>query len=418
MSGESERVSQNTIPPQSAVNSIKNNQKLKKLLVAFVGLVIAGSGIWWFYTSRYVKTDNAYVMADSATVSSRIPGKVLKIYVENDDPVKEGSLLLELDPSDYALKAEQAEANLKALEEELNLRRASLAYVETTMTANVDAARAALNIALDRERQAQKKIDEIEEKRKSAEADLKHAEKDFKRFEALYGQKAIAERELDRTRTAYKKALAQYEALSAELASARIALNSAKKDTERAHAQLRVAEAQDLQAQMERYRVKNLEAQIEKARAELELAKLQLSYCKIYAPISGYIAQKRFQVGDWVQPGQPLLAVVPLHEVYVEANFKETQLKNMRIGQRAEIRADVYPGHVYSGKVIGIRAGTGAAFSLLPPENATGNWIKVVQRVPVKILLDEPPPPEYPLRVGLSLVVKVYTSDRSGSKLK
>lgn len=418
MGGESERLSQSTTSPQSTVNSIRSNQKLKKLLVSFVGLAIVVVGIWWFYTSRYVKTDNAYVMADSATVSSRIPGKVLKIYVDNDDPVKEGSLLLELDPSDYALKAEQAEANLKALEEELNLRKASLAYVETTMTANVDAARAALNMALDRERQAQKKIDEIEEKRKSAEADLKHAEKDFKRFEALYNQKAIAERELDRTRTAYKKALAQYEALSAELASARIALSSAKKDTERAHAQLRVAEAQDLQAQMERYRIKNLEAQIEKARAELELARLQLSYCKIYAPISGYIAQKRFQVGDWVQPGQPLLAVVPLHEVYVEANFKETQLKNMRIGQRAEIKADVYPGYVYKGKVIGIRAGTGAAFSLLPPENATGNWIKVVQRVPVKILLDEPPPPEYPLRVGLSLVVKVYTSERSGLKLK
>lgn len=418
MGGESERLSQSTTSPQSTVNSIRSNQKLKKLLVSFVGLAIVVVGIWWFYTSRYVKTDNAYVMADSATVSSRIPGKVLKIYVDNDDPVKEGSLLLELDPSDYALKAEQAEANLKALEEELNLRKASLAYVETTMTANVDAARAALNMALDRERQAQKKIDEIEEKRKSAEADLKHAEKDFKRFEALYNQKAIAERELDRTRTAYKKALAQYEALSAELASARIALSSAKKDTERAHAQLRVAEAQDLQAQMERYRIKNLEAQIEKARAELELARLQLSYCKIYAPISGYVAQKRFQVGDWVQPGQPLLAVVPLHEVYVEANFKETQLKNMRIGQRAEIKADVYPGYVYKGKVIGIRAGTGAAFSLLPPENATGNWIKVVQRVPVKILLDEPPPPEYPLRVGLSLVVKVYTSERSGLKLK
>lgn len=418
MGGESEQLSQSTTSPQSTVNSIRSNQKLKKLLVSFVGLAIVVVGIWWFYTSRYVKTDNAYVMADSATVSSRIPGKVLKIYVDNDDPVKEGSLLLELDPSDYALKAEQAEANLKALEEELNLRKASLAYVETTMTANVDAARAALNMALDRERQAQKKIDEIEEKRKSAEADLKHAEKDFKRFEALYNQKAIAERELDRTRTAYKKALAQYEALSAELASARIALSSAKKDTERAHAQLRVAEAQDLQAQMERYRIKNLEAQIEKARAELELARLQLSYCKIYAPISGYVAQKRFQVGDWVQPGQPLLAVVPLHEVYVEANFKETQLKNMRIGQRAEIKADVYPGYVYKGKVIGIRAGTGAAFSLLPPENATGNWIKVVQRVPVKILLDEPPPPEYPLRVGLSLVVKVYTSERSGLKLK
>jgi len=403
---------------QATVNAMKNNRKLKKILVSLSGLAIIAVIIWWFYTIRYVSTDNAYVMADSATVSSRIPGRVIKIYVENDDFVKEGALLFELDPADYALKVQQGEASLKALQEEYNFHKANLAYIETTMTANVDSAKASLKMALDREQQAQKKIDELEEKRKSAEADFKHAEKDFKRFEALYTQRAIAEREFDRTKTAYKKALAQHEATSAEVASAKIALNAARKDTERAQAQLRVAEAQELQAQMERYRIKNLEAQIQKAQAELDLARLQLSYCKIYAPISGYIAQKRFQVGDWVQPGQPLLAIVPLQDVYVEANFKETQLKEMRIGQKAEIKADIYPGYRYHGKVVGIRAGTGAAFSLLPPENATGNWIKVTQRVPVKIVLDEPPPAEYPLRVGLSLEVKVNISDKTGPKLK
>ncbi len=418
MNGEPERSSQNASKTQSAVNAVKNSNILKKILAGFVGALIIGVAVWWYYSSRYVSTDNAYVVADSATVSSRIPGRIIKVYVENDDPVKEGALLLELDPADYEMKVKEAEAALKALQEEYNLHKANLAYIETTMTANVDSARAALNMAKDRERQAQKKIEEVEEKRKSAEADLKHAERDYKRFEALYGQKAVAEREFDRTRTAYKKALAQYEAITAELASARIAANSARKDTERAMAQLRIAEAQDLQVQMERYRVTNLEAKIEKAQAELELARLQLSYCKIYAPITGYVAQKRFQVGDWVQPGQPLLAIVPLQDVYVEANFKETQLKEMRIGQKAKIKADTYPGYTYRGKVVGIRAGTGAAFSLLPPENATGNWIKVVQRVPVKIILDEPPPPEYPLRVGLSLEVKVDISDKTGPKLK
>lgn len=418
MNGEPERSSQNASKTQSAVNAVKNSNILKEILAGFVGALIIGVAVWWYYSSRYVSTDNAYVVADSATVSSRIPGRIIKVYVENDDPVKEGALLLELDPADYEMKVKEAEAALKALQEEYNLHKANLAYIETTMTANVDSARAALNMAKDRERQAQKKIEEVEEKRKSAEADLKHAERDYKRFEALYGQKAVAEREFDRTRTAYKKALAQYEAITAELASARIAANSARKDTERAMAQLRIAEAQDLQVQMERYRVTNLEAKIEKAQAELELARLQLSYCKIYAPITGYVAQKRFQVGDWVQPGQPLLAIVPLQDVYVEANFKETQLKEMRIGQKAKIKADTYPGYTYRGKVVGIRAGTGAAFSLLPPENATGNWIKVVQRVPVKIILDEPPPPEYPLRVGLSLEVKVDISDKTGPKLK
>ena len=151
--------------------------------------------------------------------------------------------------------------------------------------------------------------------------------------------------------------------------------------------------------------------------AELEAARLNLSYCVISAPIEGYIAQKSIQVGDRVQPGQALMAVVPLGRIYVEANFKETQLTNVRIGQPASISADIYPGYEYKGKVTGIRAGTGAAFSLIPPENATGNWIKVVQRIPVRIELDQPPPPDHPLRVGASLDVSIDVADRSGSYL-
>ncbi len=137
----------------------------------------------------------------------------------------------------------------------------------------------------------------------------------------------------------------------------------------------------------------------------------------IAGPIEGYIAQKNIQVGDRVQPGQAMMAVVPLSTVYVEANFKETQLTNVRIGQPASVLADIYPGYTYKGKVAGIRAGTGAAFSLIPPENATGNWIKIVQRIPVRIELDQPPPPDHPLRVGASLDVTINVADRSGPNL-
>jgi membrane fusion protein (multidrug efflux system) len=165
------------------------------------------------------------------------------------------------------------------------------------------------------------------------------------------------------------------------------------------------------------YSLAALKGQMEEAKAALETARLNLSYCTIVAPIGGYIAQKNVQVGDRVQPGQPLMAVVPLQEAYIEANFKETQLEHIRIGQPVTIEADTYPGYTYRGKVVGIRAGTGAAFSLLPPENATGNWIKVVQRVPVKIVLDNPQPPQYPLRVGASLLVTVNTRNRSGAVL-
>jgi membrane fusion protein (multidrug efflux system) len=151
--------------------------------------------------------------------------------------------------------------------------------------------------------------------------------------------------------------------------------------------------------------------------ADLEAARLNLSYCVIAAPMEGYIAQRNIQVGDRIEPGQALMAVVPLSKIYIEANFKETQLTNVRVGQPATVSADIYPGYQYTGKVSGIRAGTGAAFSLIPPENATGNWIKVVQRVPVRIELDKPPPPDHPLRVGASLDVTVNVADRSGSHL-
>ena len=162
----------------------------------------------------------------------------------------------------------------------------------------------------------------------------------------------------------------------------------------------------------------SLKAQRDGYKADLDEAELNLSYCTIAAPIAGFIAQKSIQVGDRVQPGLALMAVVPLQEIYAEANFKETDLTHVRLGQTAVIEADIYPDYIYHGKVVGIRAGTGAAFSLLPPENATGNWIKIVQRVPVKIAFDAPPPPRYPLRVGLSLTVTINTSDRSGKALR
>ena len=153
--------------------------------------------------------------------------------------------------------------------------------------------------------------------------------------------------------------------------------------------------------------LESLKARRDQARAELEQAKLNLSYCTIRAPLSGSVAQRNVQVGDRLSVGQPIMAVVPLQAAYVEANYKETQLTHVRVGQHAAITADIYPSHTYHGRVAGIAAGSGAAFSLLPPENATGNWVKVVRRVPVRIYLDKPPPPEYLLRVGLSLEVTI-----------
>jgi membrane fusion protein, multidrug efflux system len=144
---------------------------------------------------------------------------------------------------------------------------------------------------------------------------------------------------------------------------------------------------------------------------------LNLSYCTLVAPMEGMVSRKAIEIGQRVQPGQALMALLPLHKVYIEANYKETQLTHVRVGQPVEIRADVYPDHVYHGIVESLSGGTGAAFSLLPPENATGNWVKVVQRLPIKITLTEPPPPDLPLRVGLSVEASIDISHRDGSRL-
>ncbi len=156
---------------------------------------------------------------------------------------------------------------------------------------------------------------------------------------------------------------------------------------------------------------------VQQALAAVREAELNLSYCTITAPINGWVSQRAVDVGQHVQPGQELMAVVPLQAVYIEANYKETELTGVRVGQPVEIQADIYPGHVFRGRVDSLSAGTGAVFSLLPPENATGNWVKVTQRVPVKIALDQPFPPNLPLRVGLSVVVTIDTTSKSGPLL-
>ncbi len=389
-------------------------------IVVMVSVIVTAlvSFGWWFFRRHLVVTDNAYVMADSATISSRIPGKIKEIYVENDDYVKKGALLIRLDEGDYRLRVEQASSLVNSLQAEYELRKTELMYVDKRTRAALDEVEAALSIAKERKKQAMDKLSELMERRKIAVADFGHARRDFERFKALFAQKAIAERDFDRVRTAYKKARAQLEAVDAAISSARKEISVADEEIKKVEAKLLSARAERLKVDVEKHRLKALAAKIEQAKRSLDIARLNLSYCEIKAPIAGYIAQKHIQVGDWVQPGQPLLAVVPLDKVYVEANFKETQLTNLRIGQKAVIEADIYPGYKYYGRVIGIRAGTGAAFSLLPPENATGNWIKVVQRVPVKIKLDRPPPPDHPLRVGLSLEVTVDTSERTGPFLK
>ena len=409
-------MTENTIPASQPPNNRRiQSHHLKWFVVGLATFLLLGTAYWWSFMRNRVSTENAYVKADNAQLSSRVPGTVIRVFVENDFPVEKGQVLLELDPADYRVALEKAEAQLAEDEAELLGAEVAVARIDQQTAAQVQAAEAFFQAARDNEQEARHRIDELGNRQEAASADLSLTKKDFERFENLYRQGAAPERQQDQARNAFNKAKAQSGATDAQRAGARAALAAATESAGRAKAQLDVAQSERYNVEIQRYRVAGLKGKRDKSKADVEAARLNLSYCTITAPINGVIAQKNIQVGDRTLPGQALMAVVPLQEIYVEANFKETQLTNVRLGQPVIIEADVYPHYSYRGRVTGVRAGTGAAFSLLPAENATGNWIKVVQRIPVKIQFDGPVPPDHPLVVGMSLDVTINTSDQKGS---
>ena len=405
---------------EAYVKRANNRQRMKKLLwvvAVFISVAILAGAYWLFILRFRESTDNAYVVADSARISSRVPGTVLQVMVENDVPVERGQILLVLDYRDYQAVVNQTKGALAKIEGEIQAIKTSTSLTDTQTEAHLQEAKAKLQESRDNKDERLHRLKELQKRWVAANADLEKARRDSKRFDNLFNTGVIAEEQRDTAHTNLVKAKAIVEATDAELAAVKASLHAIQQEVEQAQAQLQATLSQRKQVEVLTHKLAALQGDRQEAEGKLQAAQLNLSDCTIPAPISGYIAQKNVQVGDRVQTGQPLMALVPLRQVYVEANLKETQLKNVRLGQPVTIKADVYPAYTYYGKVDGIRAGTGASFSLLPPENATGNWIKVVQRVPVKISLDEPPPAEYPLRIGFSLHVTISTRNRSGGVL-
>jgi membrane fusion protein (multidrug efflux system) len=337
---------------------------LLRLGLIFLVLIAIGAGIgYWYYLSIFVSTDDAYVSGYVGLVSPQVPGRVAQVLVDNNDFVRQGQTLVALDPQDYQVAVAQAEATLNRLRQDLASQ-----YVKV--------AKARAQVA-------------------EAEAVLKQAMTDQHRYSNLYERRTVPKQTLDQTNTRYKVAKAS--------------VDQARQEERQALAAIGGSTAIPLDQQ----------PAIKEAKARLEQARLNLGYTKITAHFNGYVTRRQVKMGNWVQPGQPLMALVPLEiqELWIEANYKETQLTNVHIGQPAEIRVDTYPKTKFRGLVNSIMAGTGAAFSLLPPENATGNWVKVVQRVPVRVTLLPPFPENQPLRLGMSAVVTIDSRDRSGPRL-
>ncbi len=393
-------------------------KKMPLIFVIVLILSILTFSYWWICLRNRVVTEDAYVKSDSSIVSSRVKGSVVKVFVDNDDFVKKGDLLVLLDEKDYRVEVEGRRATLKRIDAQIEELKKTIQLTKKEVEANISAALSAYEAAKAKEREAGEGIKEVEAAKEAAKTNFLTVKRDFKRYENLYREGAISKQKRDHAEDLYKKAKAKLDSVNAKLKATKALFLSAKKNVQRTYSLVKLAKANRMKVDVLKKKIETLRAAKKESESLLNGALLRLSYCRIYAPISGYISQKSVEVGEKIAPGQPLMAVVPLNEVYVEANFKETELKDIRIGQKATIVADIYPNHKFFGHVVGIRAGTGAAFSLLPPENATGNWIKVVQRVPVKIYFDSTPSKKFPLRVGLSVKVSIDVSNKKGKQLR
>jgi membrane fusion protein (multidrug efflux system) len=383
----------------------KRRRNILILVVVVVVLAVAGV-VLWRYLSSYESTDDAQADVHLYPVSARVSGYVVKVNVEDNQWVEKGMVLVEIDPTDYQVALAQAQANLEnaqATAEALNITvpitsvntASQLSFTASDIT-NADAGIIAA------ERQLSAAHSQLEE----AQANDVKAQDDLKRYKMLVDKKEVAEQVYDTALAAAKSSTAAVAAAQANEAAARQFVQQAQSKLGQAQANHKYAETGPQQVSSTKARVRAAIADVEEKRAAFEQAQLNLQYTKIVAPVSGEV-NKTVVVGLNVQAGQQLLTVVPLDDVWITANFKETQLRQMKVGQKTDIHVDS-TGRTLKGHVDSIGGATGPLFSLLPPENATGNYVKIVQRIPVKIVLEQGENRNRQLRPGMNVVPDVY----------
>ena len=387
---------------------------LAVVLVLALGL---GGYLWWRHLQNYETTDNAYVHVTVVPVSARVSGMIQEILVEDNQAVNKGDLIIRLDPALYKVTVESAEAEVAVARARYESSKFTAAYSSGRVAPMVDEARARLARVNQTLRSDEALLKQRVNETQAAAASLARARDELARKRKLHAQKVISDEILDQALAGFRVADAQHRAsIDAEKVQEQ-KVAALKQQEKELQASITLVQKEEISAQGKSADAESLEAQLKQAEAKLREARLRLSYTEIRAPESGYVNKKSVEVGTNVEAGRPLLLIVPLHKVYVQANFKEVQLENIRVGQTAVITADAYPNRQYRGRVESIFSGTGDYFSLLPAENATGNWVKVTRRIPVKVVLSSPPSPQHPLFVGMSAQVQVDIRDQSGNRL-
>jgi membrane fusion protein, multidrug efflux system len=375
------------------------------IAVAALVLVVIG-GRYVAHSWTHESTDDAFIDAHVAGVNPRVASYVARVHIDDNVHVNKGDLLIELDPRDFEARLAQARADLAASQAQHRGATFNARVTHTTSIAGVAQAAAGVQTAQRQVEAARSRLEQARAQVTAAEAEATRAAADGERYGRLLRYGAVSRQEADTAIATNRTAIANLDAQGKAVQAAADTLRQQEAQLREAEARLGSARAAPDQIAFSRAQATQAEAHIAQMEAASRLAALQLSYTKIYAPETGRVARKRVEPGDYVQVGQRLLSIVP-DEVWVVANFKETQLRSLRPGQPATVTVDAYPDRIFRGHVESIQAGSGAAFSVLPPENATGNYVKVVQRVPVKIVLDEAPDPAHALGPGMSVVPEV-----------
>lgn len=378
------------------------------VLAAGTVITLAGTFVWWLHARNYESTDDAQVEGHLDLVSSRISGTVAYINprVENNQYVEAGTLLLELDPQDYAAELAHAKANLDTRIAEARAAEVSVPIADATAFGQLHSAEAAKQQALANVDSEQASLLAAQHKLEQDEAIQARAERDRVRYQALVEKEEISRSDYDGRQTEAIAAARAVEADRAIVSAAERKIAEARSLVYQREAQIEAVRIAPQQVKDARAKSDSAAGHLEQGRADLHTAELNLSYTKIYAPVGGIIGRKTVELGHRVQPGQSLLVIVPLDDIWITANFKETQLKHMRPGQPVTIRVDTF-GRDYKGTIENLPGAAGPLFSLFPPENATGNYVKVVQRFPVRIRLDKGQDPAHQLRPGMSVEPKV-----------
>ena len=375
----------------------RKHPQAKRYIAIVAAALLLGAFLWWLHARVRESTDDAQIEGNVTPVAARVMGTVLQVNVNDNQQVQPGDILVELDPRDYQVAVQKAEADLA--DAQANASAAITGVPVSSATSKSDLAIAQANVAA-----AQKEVESAQARLAEAKANYAKIAADLKRFQQLVAKDEIS-------RQQYDAAVANEQTARATVQAAEAAVATAQSHVLQARAQEQAAQTAPQQVSITRSKAGSAEALVKAREAALAQAKHNLDYATVRAAVAGVVTRKSVQPGQIVQPGQPLMALSPLQDVWVVANFKENQLRNMKVGQKVTIHVDAYDKD-FDGHVDSIGGTTAARTSLLPPENATGNYVKVVQRVPVKIVFDKGQDPNHELLPGMSVVPTVLTNSK------